>query len=100
MLHTSCQIAAETSARRECSQLPIPTIDKKRICILLPLFSTAVELTEVVLSSTLQSERKVNSQIPVSPHPLSDFFKFTVTYYKQKLSMRRFSTVKYQKAAS
>lgn len=28
MLHTSCQIAAETSARRECSQLLIPTIDK------------------------------------------------------------------------
>lgn len=75
MQHTSCQIAAETSARRECSQLPIPTIDKKRIRILLPLSSTAVELTEIFLSSTLQSERKVNSQIPVSPHPLSDFLK-------------------------
>lgn len=73
---------------------------------LLPWLSSAIELIDIFLSNTLQPERKVHLQVPVSPHPLSVWVFLLLLLFihycilLQTKNLRGFSTVKYQKAVS
>lgn len=98
MLHTSCQTAAGTSARRECSQLLIATIDKKTyvhsFC-----YRRCRPHRHLFVRYCLKGKWTCSLQILVSLHPECWIF-FLIHYYKQELSIRGLFTDKYQKAVS
>lgn len=70
-----CQKGMLTAADTYSGQKTIPAWCS------LPWLPSAVELTDIFLSNTLQPERNVHLQVPVSPHPLSVWGFFVVVYY-------------------